>query len=210
MQTTGSSILSSWQAFEGPMANGFQGQGSVHFAPYRVPDLQHDRALVGLQISNATNSSNSITLSAHVGIYSRNGSSISLISSTSGSTNFSGSGTVGSYSLYGGMRYMSIPWTNTLTEGDYWIGMLVRTTTGGGAGHTINQLVRSEFTAATITGWSGLMGAAATATAQLRLGLGVWSVTSSSVPGSAAFSHITGSGSMGIREPYLQLRSGTV
>jgi hypothetical protein len=160
-----------------------------------------------MQISNATNSSNSITISAWAGIYSRNASSISLISSISTSTNFTGSGTAGSYSLYGGPKWLSIPWTNTITEDDYWFGIVIRTTTGGGAGHTVSQLCVSKFTN---SAWSGLLGAGANATDQYQLGLGVYSASTSGIPASIAFTQIQGSGSMALREPVFHLRSGTV
>jgi hypothetical protein len=190
-----------------PIVTGQQGQGTLHVAPLHFPNIQHDRLLLGMQISNATNSSNSITISAWAGIYSRNASSISLISSISTSTNFTGSGTVGSYSLYGGPKWLSIPWTNTITEDDYWFGIVIRTTTGGGAGHTVSQLCVSKFTN---SAWSGLLGAGANATDQYQLGLGVYSASTSGIPASIAFTQIQGSGSMALREPVFHLRSGTV
>lgn len=190
-----------------PIVTGQQGQATLHIAPLHFPNVQHDRVALGLQISNATNSSNSITISAWVGLYTQNASSISLISSTSGSTNFTGSGTVGAYSSYGGPRLFTIPWTNTITEGDYYFGIVVRTTTGGGAGHTVSQLCVSKFTN---SAWSGILGDAATATAQYQLGLGVYTVSTSGIPASIAFTQINGSGSMALREPIFQLVSGTV
>jgi hypothetical protein len=190
-----------------PIVTGQQGQATLHIAPLHFPNIQHDRIALGMQISNATNSSNSITVSAWVGLFSRNGSSISRISSTSISTNFTGSGTVGSYSLYGGPKWLTIPWTNTVTEDDYWFGIVIRTTTGGGAGHTVSQLCVSKFTN---SAWSGIMGAGSNATDQYQLGLGVFSATTSGIPASIAFTDINGSGSMALREPIFQLRSGTV
>jgi hypothetical protein len=190
-----------------PIVTGQQGQATLHIAPIHFPNIQHDRMLLGMQVSNATNSSNSITISAWAGIYSRNASSISLISSISTSTNFSGSGTVGSYSLYGGPKWLVIPWTNTVTEDDYWVGIIIRTTTGGGAGHSVSQLCVSKFTN---SAWSGIMGAATGATDQYQLGLGVYTVSTAGIPASIAFTQINGSGSMALREPIFQLRSGTV
>jgi hypothetical protein len=190
-----------------PIVTGQQGQATLHIAPLHFPNVQHDRVALGLQISNATNSSNSITISAWVGLYTQNASSISLISSTSGSTNFTGSGTVGAYSSYGGPRLFTIPWTNTITENDYFFGIVIRTTTGGGAGHTVSQLCVSKFTN---SNWSGILGAAAGATDQYQLGLGVYSVSTSGIPASIAFTQINGSGSMALREPIFQLVSGTV
>jgi hypothetical protein len=49
-----------------------------------------------------------------------------------------------------------------------------------------------------------------TATAQYRLGLGIWSATTSGMPSSVGFSHITGSGVSGQRPPLVWLLSQTV
>lgn len=192
---------------ESPMVTGQQGQQTIHVMPMFIPNLQFDRILVGVQISNATNSSNSITLTQYVGIYTKNASTLSLLSSTSTSYNFSGSGTVGSYSLYGGPRQLSIPWTVTLTASDYYIAMNLRTTTGAGAGHSISQLLQSKFTN---SDWSGLLGAASTLSAQRLLGQGVYSATSAGVPNSMAFTDIRGTGSLVLRAPIFHFRSGTV
>ena len=115
MQTTGSAFLTSLAPYdESPIVTGQQGQGSLHLSPLRVPEgLQFDRIGLGAQYSNATNSSGSMTISNWVGLYTRNGSSISLLASTSISTNFTGSGTVGSYSLFAGPRWQTIGWTTT-------------------------------------------------------------------------------------------------
>lgn len=190
---------------------GQQGQASLHVQPLKIPHLQFDRILMSYQISNASNSSNSITLSNWVGIYTRNNSTLSLISSISTSTNFSGSGTVGSYSLYGGLRQLSMPWTMTLSSGDYWVGVVTRTTTGGGAGHTLNQILRTLATiSSNVTGWSGLLGAATNATVQQQLGLGTYSVSTAGIPSTIGFSELTGTGTMPLQIPLFHFRSGTV
>jgi hypothetical protein len=207
MQTTGSSVQSSWQAFDGPIVTQAQGQNTVFIAPYRIPDLNFDRAMFGFHITNASNSSNSVTLSLSAGIYTRTGSTLSLLSSIASSTNFTASGTVGSYSLYSGLRYLTIPWTMTLTEGDYYFANLTRTTTGGGAGFTLAQACRSEFTAANITAF-GPFGTIPS-TFQPVLGRGHFGTTTTQLPASIAFTAIVGTGSAQQREPYVQLRSGT-
>jgi hypothetical protein len=102
---------------------------------------------------------------------------------------------------------MSIPWTVTQTASDYYIGINIRTTTGGGAGHSVSQLLQSKFTN---SAWSGLLGAASTVSAQRLLGQGHFSVTSAGVPSSIAFTDIIGSGSIVLRSPVFHFRSGTV
>jgi len=192
---------------ESPMVTGFQGAGTLHLAPVRLPNIQFDRIAIGLQITNATNSSGSITLSQWVGLYTQNVSTLSLISSTSVTTNFTGSGTAGSYSRYGGPKHLTIPWTMTLTGSDYWMGINLRTTSGGVAGHTVNQLLLSKFTT---DPWSGIMGAGSNASDQRLLGLGVWSVSTAGMPNSVAFTDLRGSGSLVLRAPVWHLRSSTV
>jgi hypothetical protein len=210
MQTSGSAFLSSYAPYDdSPMVTGQQGQGTLHVQPMRPPgDLVMDRIALGVQISNATNSSNSITISQYIGVYTRNASSISLVSSISSSTNFTGSGTVGSYSLYGGPKWHTIPWTMTLTGGvDYFVGIIIRTTTGGGAGHSISQLLLSKFTN---SNWSGILGAGSNATNQRLLGNGVYTATTAGLPANIPFASLNGEGSVVLRNPVYMLRSGTV
>ena len=112
---------------------GQQGAGTLYIAPMtNTPNFQFDRVIMPIQLSNASNSSFSATFSFSLGIFTRNNSSLSLLTSTSTSHNFSASGTVGSYSLWGGIRNLTIAFTNTITRGDYWVGIWSRTTTGGG------------------------------------------------------------------------------
>jgi hypothetical protein len=122
-------------------------------------------------------------------------------------TNFTGSGAAGSYSLYGGPKWLTIPWTTTVQEGDYYVGIVIRTTTGGGAGHTVSQLLVSKFTN---SAWSGVIGVGSNATDQRLLGQGVYTVSTAGMPASIGFTQINGSGSVAIRSPIWHVRSGTV
>lgn len=193
---------------EAPMVTGQQGDGTLHIQPQPFPNLQHDRMLIGMQISNATNSSGQLTLSAYAGLYTKNANTLSLVASISTSTNFTGSGTQGIYSSYGGPKWMSIPWTQTVTAGDYYVAIGVRSATAnpGGAGHIVSQLLHSKFTN---SAWSGVIGQATNASDQHQLGLGVFSITTAGVPASIAFTDLRGSGSIVLRAPVFQLRSGT-
>jgi hypothetical protein len=207
MQTTGSSLATSFAPYDdSPMVTGQQGNGTLHIQPIRVPDLQMDRIVIAMQVSNATNSSGSFTLSQWAGIYTRNVSTISLVSSTSVSTNFTMSGTAGSYSRIGGPRALTIPWTMTLTDNDYYVGLVSRTTSGG-ADVSVSALLLSKFTN---VDWSGILGTASNASDQRLLGLGIRSATTSGIPASIAFTDLRGTGSIVLRSPVFQLRSGTV
>jgi hypothetical protein len=168
---------------------GQQGNASFHIQPMGgMPSFQFDRLALGLVFTATSNSSGSITLSMWVGVYTRNVSTLSMMHSTSYTTNASMSGTVGSYSLWSGVRNAMVPWTSTISAGDYWLGIGSRTTTGGAAGMTISQQLLSQIGSS----HRGEFGVALNNTKQFYLGMGRYSATTSAVPGSIAFTEITG------------------
>jgi len=158
--------------------------------------LQFDR--VGLRIthSNATNSSGSATISVWCGFSTRNASTLSSYASTSFTTAITQSGTVGSYSNYGGIKILPIPWTTTITAGNYWFGIVTRTTTGG-ANMTFGNLVNSQI-ASTM---SGYFGSGSNATAGIRLAVGVYSATTAGLPTAISITQINGNSSVFLRQP---------
>lgn len=182
------------------------GQGTLQFDPVYVADpFQYDRMVIGLNNTNSSNSSGSHTLSFWVGIYTRNASTLSLLASTSSSTALTHSGTAGSYSLYSGLRLFTIPHTSTYTKGEYWIGFVSRTTSGGANGSYSNlgcSWVNSNFL--------GHFGSSHNTTYQLTLGQGVYSATTSGMPGSVGFTQIRGSDSMARRAVKVMFASGTI
>ena len=189
----------------GILVAGQQGQGTLHIQPYQMPNVQYDQVRLQINVSNSSNSSGSATISQWVGIYTRNASTLSLASSTSQSFALTMSGTAGSYSQLGGMRQFTIGSTNTILESDYWIGIIMRTTTGG-ANMSISQMLVSAVN----TNFSGILGAASNATVQLSLGLGVYTASTSAMPSSIAFSQINGTASLAARAPSIAFLSQTV
>ncbi len=186
---------------------GQHGQASLHVQPFVIPhDVVHDRIAFDVVLSNSSNSTASITISQWIGIYTRsNVSTLNLLSSTSTSMAFTVSGTVGNFSLQHGHRLMTIPWTNTLTVGNYWAGVVSRTTSAGGNA-TLNQMLASQANSA----FSGILGAASNASVQARLGLGTYSASTSGIPGSIAFTQLTGTGTIIPRTPVFHFISQTV
>lgn len=182
------------------------GQGTLQFDPlYLGGPVQYDRLVFGLNNTNSSNSSGSHTLSFWVGIYTRNASTLSLLQSTSSSTAITHSGTAGSYSLYSGLRLFTIPHTSTLTQGDYWLGFVSRTTSGGTNGSYSNlgcSWINSNFL--------GHFGSSHNTTYQLTLGQGVYSATTSGMPSSVGFTQIRGSDSAALRAVKIMFASGTV
>lgn len=187
------------------MVSGQLGQATLQFEPERMPNVQFDRVVFQMTNSNATNSSGSHTISVWVGVYTRNVSTLSLWGSTSTSVAATHSGTAGSYSLYSGIRHVTIPWTTTITEGQYWLGFLSRTTSGGANG-TYGNLVMSNIA----SNFVGHFGSSNNTTQQFTLGQGVYTATTAGMPGSVGFSQIRGSDSMAMRFPSLMFASSTV
>lgn len=175
------------------------GQGSLIFDPQPFPNVQFDRVFFPIYNTNGLASSGSHSLSFYAGIYSRNASTLSLIGSTSLSTALTQSGTLGSYSLYSGMRGFSMGSTTTLSSGNYWIAFASRSSSAGADGSYSNMALNGGFfTDALLSGtlsYGGYFGSAVNATNQLALGQGFYSATTTGMPASVAFSQINGTAS---------------
>jgi hypothetical protein len=186
---------------------GQQGQGTLHLnhLPF-VEAVQFDRIGLMIHNTNSSNSSGSHTLSFWAGLYTKNASTLSLLLSASQTTALTHSGTVGSYSLYSGLRLFTIGATTTLTAGDYWMGILSRTTSGGANG-TYSQLLASAMG----SNFVGHFGSSHNTTYQVpALGRGIYTATTSSMPNSIGFSQIRGSDSIAFRPPVVVFCDGTI
>jgi hypothetical protein len=204
----GGGTLSGWNPYADiEKVAGQQGQGTLCVDPIRPGGaIQFDRIINVVNFTATSNSSGSMTVSFWNGLYTRNDSTLSLLSSFSTSTNLSMSGTVGSYSLWSGQRIVTIPATMTLTAGDYWLAVISRTTTGGAAGMTLSQQLASNIA----SNFVGFFGQSNNTTQQLTLGQGIYTATTSSMPGSIAFTQLRGSDSMARRAPFILFASGTI
>ena len=184
---------------------GQQGQGTLHIQPAKFPNVQFDRWVIPIVNTNSSNSSGSHTLSFWVGIYSNNAGTLSLQASTSSTTAVTHSGTAGSYSLYSGIRLFTVPHTTTINEGQYWIGMLSRTTSGGANG-SYSQILASQQNSS----FFGHFGSSVVSTMQYTRGLGVYTATTSGMPSAISFNQISGaSNSLVLRQPIIYMVSGT-
>lgn len=183
---------------------GQQGQGTLHMQPvWNLPDMHHDRFVFPVFNTWATNSTCSITMSMWAGLYTKNGSTLSLVNSYSTSNAQTFSGTANS-TVHSGPKLFSMGATGTITANDYWLAIISRTTSGG-ANASISQYLKSQ----TAIAFSGEYGVASAASKQSVLGLGTYSATTSAMPNSIAFSELTGSGSIVLRAPKFYIMSGT-
>lgn len=169
-------------------------------------DYIFDRALhyVSVSQNSAVASSISAVLSVYVGLYTKNGSTLSL--ATSGSQSYGWSATSGTGTTnQSGIRQVSIPLAATVTWGDYWLAFMYNSATTGNNVATVTNLVYSQVAST----FAGQFGVAANASMQSVLGYGQYSATSASLPGSMAFSDIRDASSALVKQPVIYFGNGT-
>lgn len=181
------------------------GQATMNINPNDFPNITMDRIYMPINITNSSNSSGSHTLSFWLGIYTRNVSTLSLVTSQSTSYALTHSGTAGSYSLYSGMRHISMGLSTSLPEGLYYVAVVSRTTSGGANG-SYSQMLASNLN----SNFLGHFSSSHNTTYQFRPGLGVYSVTTSGIPNSIGISQIRGSDSLAQRPPIIIFANSTI
>lgn len=179
------------------------GNGSILVFPVEIEgDLAISKFLasVSLSISSSSNSSHGGTLSIGFGVYSRNVSTLSLISSALGTYAWTNTSNNSTASL-SGIREASGTFGGALalTRGDYWVGLWSRTSTVNANWFTASNIfVMTSGTNSTHSG--AFMAAAGAASFQPGIpGQGTYSTTSAALPASMAFSHITGTARWWVR-----------
>ena len=184
-------------------AAGQVGQNSIHVQPFgAVPAFSHDRLALALQFSQATNSTLTVSCTVDVGIYTRNVSTLSRLTSYQGSFSINGSGTASS-AMNSGPRWATMGMSGS-ASGDFWVAFRSSTATAGNNA-TLSNLLLSHINSV----WSGLIGVSTNQTRHLYPGQGVWSTTSNNMPASMAFSHISGAASLSQRQPIFFMTNGT-
>lgn len=174
---------------------------TMHIAPVPTPvnaaggELHIDRICFPMLFSGATNSTGSYTISYRIGLYTRNGSTISLAHSTSFTIGVTHSGTANSVSN-SGIRLYSAGWTTTITEARYLVAVNVRTSSAG-ANASFSHIALSGLA----SNFSGYPMQATNRSNQWPLGLGFYSASTTGIPSSIAYSQIDGSHSAVARPP---------
>lgn len=141
-----------------------------------------------LSVSSSSNSSHAGALSVYAGIYTRNGSTLSLASSGSQSYQWTNTSN-NSLSLVASLRRFSMPFDVNYTGGDIWMAVMTRSSTTNANWFTASNVLQS---AAIHSGQIvGLIGEATNVT-RGQLGFGRFSASSTALPGSMAFTQISG------------------
>src|SRR5262249_49555797 len=114
--------------------------------------------------------------------------------------------------LFTGYRFLSMPWTTTITAGEYWLGYMTRlshSNTTQSASFTWQHGMISQSLSNT---W-GILGAAPNNSNQFPIGLGLYTATTAALPNSIGFSQLSGGGSTNssfmFRPPWMYFQSGT-
>lgn len=208
---TATATVSSTPAFTYPYFNpydayvqvtGVLGSNSLYFQPFQCPNVQFDRLAIPVYLSYTTNFS--ATLSFYWGLYTRNGSTLNLLTDVSTAAGSQLSFSTANSSLYHGIRLFTAGITETLTEGQYYAALMSRITTAGSA-QSLSNLVVSQQNSS----FSGIFGAASNATVQYTRGLGRYSATTANLPAAVALSEIQGNSSAFIRPPLFYVVSQT-
>jgi hypothetical protein len=182
---------------------GVLGSNSLYFQPFQSPNVQFDRLAIPIFLTYSTTNA-SATLSFYWGLYTRNASTLSLLTDVSTVIGNQLTFSATNSSLYQGLRLLTGGITKTITEGQYYVGFMSRVTTAGSSVSFSNIVISQQSSA-----YSGIFGAAANATDQYTRGLGAYSTTTAALPSSVAFSQITGQSSQFLRAPIFYLVSQT-
>jgi hypothetical protein len=182
---------------------GVLGSNSLYFQPFQSPNVQFDRLVIPLFLTYSTANA-SATLSFYWGLYTRSVSTLNLLTNASTEAGSQLSFSTANSSLYRGIRLLTAGITNTLTEGQYYVGFMSRVTTAGSSISFSNIVISQQNSS-----FSGLFGEASNATVQYTRGLGRYSATTAALPSSVAFSQIQGNSSAFLRAPIFYLVSQT-
>ena len=169
--------------------------GSLSMQHQYVPfNVVGSAAKIGASLTVATFSSAttaSVNYSLTMGLYTLNGSTLSLASSGSANNGFTWNNT-GTSSQYTanltGLRQMTVPMNATLAPGEYWMAALLSSaTTHTGTSNMMTMLGNNQILA---TGVLGVIGNSTSAGRDIYLGMGMYSVTTGALPTSIALSEI--------------------
>lgn len=169
------------------------GNGVLLMSPFRLDqNLSASRAQMGISVSNSSSSNSSYAgvISFQVGIYTKNGSTMSLLNS--GSTFYQWSDTSGQSSgSLTGNRVVSVPINMNLTPGDYWYAVISNTSTTNA-----NWFTASNHMHTGISTRQSFLVNTNTASINIMPGMGNYTATTVSCPAAVAFSEINGTGNI--------------
>ena len=177
--------------FQGPTGVVYRtfGAGTVVFGSTMMPwPLTATAAVLmgSVSISSSSNSSHAATLSAWVGIYTRNASTMSL--ATSGSQSWAWTNTSNnSQASLSGQRLFTVPMNVNMTPAEYFMAVVTSSATAGANWATMSLAAAQVVN----TPVAGHFGSASATSAQYMPGIGFYTAATAGLPASVAFSHLS-------------------
>jgi len=197
----GAATLSAYQWPAGQSSLfGAYSEGFMSLVPMNIPqNLTATRAAVigSVSIGTAAAGTTTGTLNISIGIYTRNGATLSLMSSGSQAFNVSNTSNA-STGVYLGIRRFTVPININATPGDYWYAVWMRATSNA-------QTVSLIGGAATSGAYSGNFGVATNSSRTPMVGAGVYSNASfaTAMPSTVAISNIDANVAGWERQPWV-------
>ena len=177
------------------------GNGTIFLDPIDIPvAINLDRIAYPMVFTTGAANNGTLNMTVDIGIYTKNGSTLSSLHATRFATTYTVS--TSGYSSYGGVRMFTVPWTTTITGGEY-VFAFRSSTSAQSTNLTISNFVASNL-ASTL---SGNAFEASNVSAQRTAGLGIYSVASASLPSAISLADIRGGSSAFQRPPIFYLTS---
>lgn len=161
---------------------------------------------MSLSLSTSSNSSHAGVISAYIGIFTKNGSTLSLASSGSQSYQWSNTSN-NSTSIVQGRKVMTVPFNVNATPGDYYVGLIYRSSTTNANWFTASAFAAFGTSAALAF---NILLVANNASNALIPGYGQGTVSTAAMPNSIAFSDMTAPGGAAPAFPHFGLANFTI
>lgn len=183
------------------------GQSSFRMWPLYVPaDLSVSQMmhLYTLSIATTAGSSFAFVFSESAGIYTLTGSTLNLLTASSGATNYQFTVTGNSFTAsHNNLRAYLVPMSFNASPGNYWIGILSITSSTQNNAVTVSHIAASVVNST----MAGTLGVASNATQQFVRGLGFYSAQTAALPASVnVYADLTGSSMAQLGMPYMQFQ----
>lgn len=175
---------------------------SYFVIPVNLPAaMDIGRVVHMMQVSFGSNTSGTLTVSMWAQLFTLNGATLSNLASGSTAHALTYQGTNANSTTASGQRMVHIPLQHNATPGHYWLGMLLRSTSGG-ANATVSQIIITALNSA----FSGSWGQATNASNQMFYGYGTFGTTQSTTRETIAIADLRQGGAALLRsQPYFIL-----
>jgi hypothetical protein len=165
--------------------------------------------LASISLNTTLSSSHRATITVQAGIYTATGSTLSLITQSSGSASYSWSNaTANNASIISGLRGLTIPLNINMTPGNYWLGLWSNSTFSNTQAATASNMLMQFNAGGATTLYNGMLGQASNVTAGIQEGVGLGGGTAA-LPTSIGMTKITQASIAKLSAPYIAFKNMT-